>query len=393
MRVAIIRPYASLPSEPGSNDRYVNLCEKLIALGAAPEFYCSDFVHNAKQRRSDAALAENGQRLPYLRQIRSTAYQHNVSPARIGHEVFFGVKALWRIARGPRPEVVLVGEPLFFVGWIALLYGLLFRTPVIADLIDLWPEADTSRRGGMSAAVRKFAYGVLIASRGLRLRCYAATSFVSRTYAQRLTPPGVERQVFYWASHLTPSGPAETSAEQAVAIYAGSLGEGYDIGTVLAAAAKIRGSGAPLRIVIAGDGPKREDVWRAQARDLVDYLGQLNREQLIDAYEKADIGLLPYQAGSKVAMPIKFFDYVNFGLAMVSSLTMEAQEIIAEQKIGVSYAPGDAEDLAAKLIEVSRDRGALDKVRTACAALARDFAVDTQYERFARFVLDHARKA
>jgi glycosyltransferase involved in cell wall biosynthesis len=392
-RVAILRPYAALPSEGGSNDRYVNLCEKLIALGAAPELYCSDFVHNAKQRRSDEALALNAGRLPYLRQIRSVAYRRNVSPARIAHEALFGVKALWGLTRGARPDVVLVGEPLFGVGWMALLYGLFFRVPVIADLIDLWPEADTAQRGGLGAALRSLVYGALIASRGLRLRCYAATSFVARTYAQRLARPDAEAPVFYWGSQLTPNGPAETSAQQAVAIYAGSLGVGYDIATMLEAAAIVHRKGARLRIVIAGDGPKREDVLRAQAQGTVEYLGQLDREQLIAAYQKADIGLLAYQAGSQVAMPIKFYDCLNFGLVVVSSLTMEAQEIIAEKKIGVSYTPGDAKDLAAKLIEVSRDRIALDRTRAAGANLAAAFAVEGQYEGFARFVLNHARKA
>src|SRR5579883_1378720 len=95
--VAILRPYAALPSEGGANDRYVNLCEKLAALGAAPELYCSDFVHNSKQRRSADAIARNRQRLPFLRQIRSIAYRRNLSPARIAHEAVFGLKALWRL--------------------------------------------------------------------------------------------------------------------------------------------------------------------------------------------------------------------------------------------------------------------------------------------------------
>jgi glycosyltransferase involved in cell wall biosynthesis len=224
------------------------------------------------------------------------------------------------------------------------------------------------------------------------LSCYGAASFVSRSYARRLAPQGAAAPVFYWGSQLAPRGSGPAAAGPLVAIYAGSLGLGYDIETLLEAAAIVRRADAQLRIVIAGDGPKRDAVLRAQAQGAVDYLGQLNRDRLIEAYERADIGLLPYQAGSKVAMPIKFFDYVNFGLFIVSSLTMEAQEVIAEKAIGVSYSAGDAQDLASKLIEASRDRGALAGVRAACAELAREFAVDRQYERFARFVLAQARK-
>ncbi len=388
--VAILRPYATLPSEGGVNDRYVNLCEKLAELGVATEFFCSDFIHNSKQHRSPSALALNAERLPYLRQIRSIAYRRNVSLRRIAHEGLFGIKAFWRIVRAPRPDVVVVGEPLFLVGWIALAYGLVFRTPIIADLIDLWPEADTETRGGFVGALRKAAYKALIASRTLRLSCYGATSFVSRSYARRLAPQAAAAAVFYWGSQLAPRSARSASAGPIVAVYAGSLGVGYDIETLLEAAAIVRRVDAPLRFVVAGDGPKRDAVLRAQAQGAIDYLGQLSRDQLIEAYERADIGLLPYQAGSKVAMPIKFFDYVNFGLCIVSSLTMEAQEIIAEKAIGVSYSPGDAQDLASKLIEASRDRAAWRKRERPCAELAREFAVDTQYERFARFVVAQA---
>jgi len=386
-RVAVIRPYAALPSEGGANDRYVNLCEQLLALGAAPEFFCSDFVHNAKQRRSAEALALNQRRLSYLRQIRSFAYRRNLSLARIAHEAWFGLKAIVRIAAGPRPHVVLVGEPLFLVGWLALLYGLCFRVPVIADVIDLWPEADTAPLRGWRGGLRRTAYGALIAARGLRLRRYEAVSFASRSYARLLAPQDPAAPVFYWGSQLAPRRPRKAGAAPIVAIYAGSLGLGYDIETALAAAALVRGADAPLRIAIAGDGPKREAVIRAEQEGLVDYLGQLSGEELIEAYEKAAIGLLPYQAGSKVAMPIKFFDYLNFGLYIVSSLAMEAQDLVAERAVGASYPPGDAQGLADALIEAAKDRDRLARGQAAARALADEFAVETQYRRFARFVL------
>ncbi|GEM_PF-5936464 len=393
LRVAILRPYAALPSEGGANDRYVNLCGKLAALGVAPELYCSDFVHNSKQRRSTDALALNQQRLPFLRQIRSIAYRGNLSPARIAHEAVFGVKAVWRLIRGGRPDVVVVGEPLFLVGWMALAYGFCFRTPVVADLIDLWPEADTAAPRGLSGALRRAAYGALIASRGLRLRCYKAVSFASRSYARRLAPPGEAAPVFYWGSQLAPRRGRAAQSDRLVAIYAGSLGLGYDIETVLEAARIIRADNAPLRVVIAGDGPKRDDVLRAQREGAVDHLGQLGRDALVEAYENADIGLLPYQADSKVAMPIKFFDYVNFGLYVVASLAMEAQDIIAEKGVGASYTPGDARGLAAKLSEIAANRSVLERARAASQALAAEFAIDAQYDNFARFVIQQARRS
>jgi glycosyltransferase involved in cell wall biosynthesis len=386
--VAVIRPYASLPSEGGSNDRYINLCEKLLALGARPRLFCSDFIHNEKRRRSQEAVAFDQASLPYLRQIRSIPYHDNVSLARVAHEALFGVRVFWAMFREPTPDVVLVGEPLFLVGWIALFYGLIRRVPVICDLIDLWPEADTAR-GGATGALRRGLYSALILSRSMRLRCYRAASFVSRSYAQRVGRRA-SAPVFYWGSQLSPRtkrAAAANSPGPLTAIYAGSLGVGYDITTLVEAASILRRQRAKLRIVIAGSGPRRGEVVAAFRDGLIDYLGQLDPQELTNAYEQADIGLAPYSADSMVAMPIKLFDYINFGLFVVSSLTLEARNVIEDNKIGRSYTPGDAQELATTLAGVAEDRASLDRARAACADLARKFAVDTQYLRFAEFIV------
>jgi glycosyltransferase involved in cell wall biosynthesis len=392
VRVAVIRPYASLPSDGTFNDRYISLCESLLALGAAPTFYCSDFVHNQKRRRSSEELQLSAQRLSYLRPIRSIAYRDNMSLARVAHEGWFGLKVLWLLARGPRPQAVVVGEPLFFVGWIALAYGFFSGAPILADLNDLWPEADTTVRRGLAGLLRGLTYRLLIVSRGARLKRFRALTFVSRSYAERLAPKAAEAKVFYLGSRLSPPpGGGKRVETPVVAIYAGSFGLGYDIETLLQAAEVLRGEKAAVRVVVAGAGPKRDLVERAHREGAIEYLGQVGQDRLIRAYAQAEIGLLPYSAGSLVAMPNKFFDYMNFGLFIVSSLTLEARELIKETKIGLSYQPGDARDLAAKLSEAAARRDAIAEARSACALLAREFAVDLQYRRFAQFVLDRAR--
>jgi glycosyltransferase involved in cell wall biosynthesis len=393
VRIAVIRPYTSLPSDGSVSDRYLSLCENLLALGAAPTFYCSDFVHNQKRRRSPEELQLNAQRLPYLRSIRSIAYRDNMSLARAAHEGWFGLKVLWLLARGPRPQAVVVGEPLFFVGWIALAYGLFSGAPILADLNDLWPEADTTVRRGLAGLLRGLIYRLLILSRRARLSRCRALTFVSRSYAERLAPKASEAKVFYLGSRLSPPpGRRERVETPTVAIYAGSFGLGYDIETLLQAAELLRDEKAAVRVVVAGAGPKRDLVEQAHRLGTIEYLGQVDQDRLIRAYAEAEIGLLPYSAGSLVAMPNKFFDYVNFGLFVVSSLTMEARELIEKTKIGLSYQPGDARDLAAKLIEAAASRNALEEARAACALLAREFAVDLQYRRFAQFVLEQARQ-
>jgi Glycosyl transferases group 1/Glycosyltransferase Family 4 len=391
-KVAIIRPYAALPSENGSNDRYVNLARRLIAQGAKVELICSDFIHNAKKHRNPSEIIFNLQKFPFLVQIHALAYSGNLSPARIAHEILFGFSALIHLLSKPKPDVVVVGEPLFGVGWIMLAYGFLFRVPVIGDVIDLWPEADTASHGGLVGSVKNAIYEILRKSRQLRLGCYRAVSFVSRSYAERLMPHAFDAPVFYWGSELTRNNPYAPSNGPLTAIYAGSFGVGYDIASVLDAARKIRAEmPGRFRILIAGSGPQRDEVERAHAAGEVEYLGMLDQARLTEVYEQADIGLLPYKAGSMVAMPIKFYDYINFGLFTLISLDMEAADIVRKNGIGAAYKAGDAGNLVQQLKATGADYEAPRRAREICAGLAMEFSVTTQYDRFARFVLDHAR--
>jgi hypothetical protein len=390
-RVAVIRPYAALPSENGSNDRYINLCRKLAEHGADVELICSDFVHNAKKRRSKEDCALNLKQLPFLVQVRSLPYQANLSPARVAHEVLFGFSALFHLLAKPKPNIVVVGEPLFGVGWIILAYGLLFRVPVLADIIDLWPEADTGMHAGPSELLRKTAYAALRLSRQLRLCCYRAASFVSRSYAEHLLPHAPDSNVFYWGSELTRSKPYAPSNGPLTVVYAGSFGAGYDIASVLQAAKKLRAEmPGRFRIVVAGSGPQRSEVEKARVAGDIEYPGQLDQRRLTEIYEQADIGLLPYKAGSMVAMPIKFYDYVNFGLYTLTSLEMEVRDIVQKNDIGAPYKAGKADDLLRQMKAFDADREALRRARSVCAGLAQEFSVAIQYDRFARFVLGHA---
>jgi glycosyltransferase involved in cell wall biosynthesis len=79
------------------------------------------------------------------------------------------------------------------------------------------------------------------------------------------------------------------------AVFAGSLGPSYDIGTMCAVAESLAAERSNIRIVIAGDGPERGRV-EAAAGDLatgsnIFYLGQLAPNDLAALYSRCDIGL------------------------------------------------------------------------------------------------------
>jgi hypothetical protein len=382
-RFAIIRPYANLPSDGASNDRYVNLCRELQTRKVDVHLVCSTYVHNRKARRSKEESENNRKLLPFVREIDSTAYRDNISIRRIIHEGWFGIKALFFVSR-KRPTDLLIGEPVFFVGWIFLAYAYLFRIRIKADIIDLWPEADIRDQKNV---VRASLYALLQLSRRLRLSLYGDVSFVSRSHARILKADQAVSNVFYWGSDLMPDLTVKPKSQPLAIIYAGSFGEGYDLATVLEAAKMIAETPTvSVRIRFAGQGAYSEIIKRAADAGLIEYLGNVNRETLAQIYSESDIGLLPYMAGSMVAMPIKFFDYLNFGLFCLSSLKMEAKEILDREGVGQTYEAGDSRDLYEKIVNLAMHPEKLINAVRPCRAVASQFSIPVQYNAFANWL-------
>jgi hypothetical protein len=167
--IYVVRPYAGLPSDGTGNDRYVNLCLEPRARGMTATLACSTFMPNKQASRTASEIDLNRNVLPFVAELDSPAYERNISWQRVMHELVFGLKAL-QLAVRLKPRMVIVGEPLSFVGWIFVAYGPLFGVEVAADVIDIWPEADTPVPAGSRAPASKHFMGCC----GYRALCGSA---------------------------------------------------------------------------------------------------------------------------------------------------------------------------------------------------------------------------
>jgi hypothetical protein len=176
--------------------------------------------------------------------------------------------------------------------------------------------------------------------------------------------------------------------ERRTIVYAGSLGVGYDIkGLVEAAKLLSQERNSRFSFIVAGGGEKQEMIEEADRNGYLKYLGYIDRQQLQALYLRSSIGLLPYKENSMVAMPIKFFDYVNFGIFSISSLTLEVSAVLKLNEIGANYKAGDGRDLYEKIIEFSKKPLMQITAQAKCAKLAEHYSVRNQYSSFANFIL------
>jgi len=183
---------------------------------------------------------------------------------------------------------------------------------------------------------------------------------------------------------LQGKGPGEVWA-----VFAGTLGQNYDVETLLRASVLLGERASQVKILIAGEGPLLLHV-RQFVRDHVSgnvrCVGKIPAEALPALYAKCDIGLCAYGQGSNVAMPDKAYDYMAAGLPIVSSLKGELERLLQTRRIGIQYAAGDARALAASLELLAGDGGLRRELAENSYECAAQFDRRVQYSQFVEVV-------
>jgi glycosyltransferase involved in cell wall biosynthesis len=409
-KVWILNPYGTLPSEGWRSTRTVLLARTLVEFGFDVTWFLSAFCHSVKRTRSSetSPAEELGIKIRF---VKACSYSKNISFRRVLSEALFAARLL-RNCRAEQlcPDVIIAGHATLFSGMAAALLARYYRVPLVIDMFDLWPEVFHLALPKRLQVLAPFVFGPLYLWRKMIFRqadaVIALASInleVASAIAEKASPErcilvyeGIDASVGPGTSEPLEFLPATVSVAQGGAtpvrvVYAGTFGEGYDIGTIVAAAGVLKKRGVAVAIILAGDGPGRAMLEAAIASDpslnLV-YVGRLSPQQLSRLYRDSQVGLCTYSPGSTVAMPCKVYDYLSGGLAIVSSLPGELAEFLAEKQIGLQYQSGSAESLADAIGELVADPVRLDVFRNHARSQAPQFDRRVQYSKVVRLLDD-----
>ena len=140
-------------------------------------------------------------------------------------------------------------------------------------------------------------------------------------------------------------------------VYAGSFFGWKGVDDLVAAAQDLPG----LHITLLGGdeesiGRLREKMTTGGAE--LEFPGRVSPQRVAQALEQACIAVLPNRADADSAFtsPIKLFEYMAAGCAIVASDLPAVREILAEDE-AVWVRPGDAQSLAAGLRRLAADPG------------------------------------
>lgn len=403
----LFNPYGPIPGEGWRPYRFTLLGEALAERGHEVIWWTANYSHHFKRYRSETWRDIRVSPGFTIRLVPTTSYVRNVSAGRLRFELSYAWRAYQRACGSERPALIVGTDPSQFVGFSSGRIARYHDAPLILDIFDEWPELFVM---GFPKSWRWAAPVVLRPFHALRRHNLSrANGLVSlcETYmetAQRVAPssrqvpcevvfngmdvhgfrkkmPPEEDRVRLAAGMLKAQG-------EIWAVFAGTLGENYDIGTILRAADLSRTLNPNVRFILAGEGPLVPMVKHyieRQQDPVVKYLGRLSHDELGQLYAISDMGLCAYGPYSNVAMPDKAYDYMAAGLPIVNSLRGELERVVRTRKIGVQYDAGSAESLVQAIGRLAESATERRMTSARAFALAEVYDCRVQYERYADF--------
>jgi glycosyltransferase involved in cell wall biosynthesis len=410
MNVWLLHIGEDLPSDGGGRRfRYGYLAEALIAAGHTVVRWAPTFRHTTKTQRFDSHQLQSIAPGYEVQFVHAPGYQRHVGFARLRTYAQLAVGFRTLAPTLPTPDVIVAAIPSLEWAQAAIEFGERHRRPVIVDIRDPWPDVflravPPSWRGALRVALKGY-------YRQAQNICRAASGLtaVSQTYldwalglARRHQQP--HDQAFPIGFELPPDElePAEEAAlfqrlgidrRKTLCTFAGQFERSSDLGAVLEGARYLQVLGRDdLQLVLCGRG-RFEASLRRRARWLgnVTFTGWLKGPELCAVMRRSAVGLATYAADATQTLPNKPFEYMACGMALVSSLPGELEQLLARHQCGVNYTAGDGRSFADAVQLLADSPTELAEARRSAHQLWRDeFQTSAIYPRMVEFLEQHA---
>lgn len=176
-----------------------------------------------------------------------------------------------------------------------------------------------------------------------------------------------------------------------VVMHSGNMGLSQNLDTLLEAAALLRAHPAII-VILVGDGVRRPAL-EARARALglsnVRFFPYQPRKDLRESFSAADVFVVSLKKGlSGCIVPSKLYGILAAGRPFIAAVekTCEAALIAKQHACGLQAEPGNAADLAEKILSLYKDRALAQRLgqnaRQAALLFDRPRAVQAYYDLF-----------
>jgi glycosyltransferase involved in cell wall biosynthesis len=160
--------------------------------------------------------------------------------------------------------------------------------------------------------------------------------------------------------------------------YCGLHGISQGLEVVLDTAHNLR-ERSDIKFVMIGDGPTKEELLqKANKLKLTNltFYDHRPKNQMPGILASLDVSLIPLAMRYPEAMPSKIYEALASGAVPVVVKGCEAEPLVNQYNAGRCYEPGDADEMAAAILQLADDRSLLERIRKNCVRLAKRFDRD-----------------
>jgi len=270
-----------------------------------------------------------------------------------------------------RKNILLVTTAPPFLPVIGYLAYILFRTPYVCILYDLYPDIAIalgviSKRHWLVRLWRGFnkqiwlnAKGIVVLSPAMKQQVVAYCPEVSDKISiihswanpEAIVPIDKQKNWFAWKYSLV---------HKFTVLYSGNMGRCHDIVTMLEAAKQLQDE--PIQFVCIGGGAKREEliteVNRLGLKNFT-FLPYQDQQVLPYSLTACDLSLVSVDATTEgLVVPSKLYSALASGrpIAVICSQTSYLRQLVAEANCGGTFDNGDGQGLAQFIRSLNRDR-------------------------------------
>jgi glycosyltransferase involved in cell wall biosynthesis len=391
MKVWIINPYGNIPGENWRPHRSYTVAKTFEADGCDVTYWISNMDHRSKFERKEKEIIDDKL---IIKIVPSSKYSEHISISRVKFEINF-IKHFRLLAEKEetKPDLIIIGEPSLFVSFNFIKYVKKHNVKFVLDVVDIWPELFKLVLPKILQPIHKLIFLPFYLKRSWFIKKANGILSVSKAYLKIATDINdkVPSKIVYWGVDLNSfnvENRIENNKLTANIIYAGTLGDNYDVQSIINCAKRVQEQNLDVHFYIAGDGNLRQfviDSIEQYNLTKTTYLGRISPEELVSYYQKCQLALSTYSRESTVSMPIKAFDYFAAGLPLLNSLGMDLGEMVLEHNLGLNYEPGNSNDLFDKIIYLRNNIELLKEMKLNCLEIAKQFDESKIYKDYVEF--------
>lgn len=342
------------------NNRFNYLANLIAKCGHDVELVTSDFSHEKKEKRNGVNLEKLEYKVTF---INEPIYKKNVSLKRFYSHYVMGKNLKKYLSNRKKPDIIYAAVPSLDVAKVAADFAFKNNIKFMIDIQDLWPEAF------------KMVFNVPILHNLLFYPMKKSADYiystadeiiaVSDTYRDRALKLNKKVNTgysVYLGTNLDsfdeiPNDIECNKRDKIWLVYVGTLGNSYDIPSVIDALQIIKRNGIKnIEFIVMGDGPLKEKFNRyAENKGInVHFTGRLPYSKMVSILKNCDIAVNPIKKGSASSIINKVCDYAAAGLPVINTQeSSEYRELIHKYESGFNC--NNVNELVDKILLLNND--------------------------------------